>query len=97
MASLGKPLRQHLERLRAENAACRDPVKSGDLQTRICQLEADLAAITHPQGKHKKNLKAPVPKSYRDEVQEKIKTAHKASKFNSLRVKFVQGGSASGK
>jgi len=97
MASLGKPLRKHLERLRAEAATCADPVKSAELAAKIRKLEADLAAITHPPGKPKKTPKAPVPKSYRDEVREKIDTAHKVSKFHSRRVHFVQGGSASGK
>ena len=97
MASLGKPLRKHLGRLRDEASVCADPVKSAELSAKIRKLEADLAAITHPPGNPKKTPKAPVPKSYRDEVREKIETAHKASKFHSRRVHFVQGGSASGK
>lgn len=97
MASLGKPLRKHLERLRAEEATCRDPVKAGELKNKISKLEADLAAISPPQGKQKKGPKAPVPQGYYDELREKIKDGHKASKFHSRRVHLVQGGSASGK
>lgn len=97
MASLGKPLRQHLEHLRNDAATCADPVKLKELQAKIGKLEADLAAFAHPQGKPKKTPKAPVPKSYKDEVREKIDAAHKVSRFRSQRVRFVQGGSASGK
>lgn len=97
MASLGKPLRKHLERLRAEHATCRDPAKAQELRSKIRKLEVDLEGITYPHGKPKQPPKAPVPQSYRDEVREKIDAAHKTSKFRSRRVHFVQGGSASGK
>lgn len=97
MASLGKPLRKHLERLRDDAATCADPIKLKELQAKIGKLEADLAAFVHPQGKPKKTPKSPVPKSYQDEVREKVKAAHKVSRFHSQRAHFVQGGSASSK